>query len=104
MPLYYNKTRGPLPLSLPSGSTVVAPKSFIDISRTDEGCSSVAKYVKKGLLVAPKLRPVSEPVAAVDPAPAPPAPEPEVEPSSSDEEAESSESSSKKKSRKRTRR
>jgi hypothetical protein len=113
MPRYYNKTRGPLPLSLPSGTTVVAAKSFIDIDRKDEGCSSVAKYVKKGFLAPPKRRPAPAPapapekpepapvvaVASPEPEPAEPASEPELEPSSSEEEK-----SSKKKSRKRTRR
>ena len=60
MPKYYNKLRSPLPLQLPSGSTVVKPKSFIDISRSDEGCSSVVRYVKKGFLVPPRTRPSQE--------------------------------------------
>lgn len=56
MPLYYNKTRGPLPLEMPSGSTVVSAKSFIDIAREDEGCGSVVRAVRKGFLIAPVQR------------------------------------------------
>ena len=85
MPRYYNKTRGPLCLSLPSGSTVIAAKTYMDISPTDEGCASVGRYVRKGFLAAPKIRPAS--VEAAAPAPVPePDPEPETEPASEEEE------------------
>jgi len=78
MPRYYNKTRGPLPLSLSSGSTVVAAKSYVELSREDEGCASVVRYVKKNMLVPPKFRmELSPPTPVIAPAPAPvPAPAP----------------------------
>jgi len=78
MPRYYNKTRGPLSLSLPSGPTVIAAKSFLEISREDAGCAAVTKYVQKGMLVPPKKPSVPPPpmptvpktaVPTVDPAP-----------------------------------
>lgn len=79
MPRYYNKTRGPLPLSLTSGSTVVAAKSYVELSREDEGCASVVRYVKKDMLVPPKFRAELSPVIATAPVSAPaPAPAPIV--------------------------
>lgn len=60
MPKYYNKLRSPLPLQLPSGSRIAPPKSYVDISISDEGCSSVVRYVKKGFLVPPRIRPSQE--------------------------------------------
>jgi len=88
MPRYYNKTRGPLPLSLPSGSTVAPAKGYIEIAREDEGCASVVRYVKKGLLAPPKLRakapvptpaPVKVPTPIIKSEPTPaPLPEPEL--------------------------
>ena len=101
MPRYYNRTRGPLPLSLPSGPTVVASKSYIDIDRTDEGCSAVAKYVQKGFLIPPKRSPVPTPPPA--PAPVEAAAPVSVSETTSSEEEESSKSSSKKSRKKRTR-
>ena len=89
MPLYYNKTRGPLPLELRSGSRVVAPKSAIDIAPEDEGSASVVRYVRKGFLVPPRHRPAAvvpvvvapKPVPAPAPKPAPaPAPKPAAVP------------------------
>lgn len=112
MPRYYNKTRGPLPLELPSGSTVVTAKTYIDIARDEEGCGSVVRAVRKGFLVAPAQR--TEVVETVQAAPLATAevmlpemeeakadPEPEVEVSDSSEEELSSLSG---KSSKKTRR
>ena len=48
---YYNKTRGPLGLSLVSGkSTSVPPKTWIEIDPSDEGSPSVINYLRKGFL------------------------------------------------------
>lgn len=88
MPIYFNRTRGPLPLELRSGSRVVPPKGSIDISPEDEGSASVVRYVKKGFLIAPRIRPPVEPKKAPQkpeptPAPAPkaaPAPKPAAKP------------------------
>ena len=75
MPRYYIRTRGPLPLELThAGSMIIAPKSYVEISREDEGCATVRRLVNKGLLVAPKLRP---PAPATAPASKP---EPVLEP------------------------
>ncbi len=80
MPRYYNPKRGPLPLELNyAGSTLVPPKSYIEIAREDEGSASVVKYVRKGLLVPPKLRPAPAP-KPVAVAPVAVAPEPALEP------------------------
>lgn len=109
MPRYYNKTRGPLPLELPSGSTVVSAKSYIDIARSDEGCAAVTRYVKKGLLKPPTIRPkvevkvkAPEKEAEVVSAVAPKVSE-EVEEGAVEEKAES-EKSSKKSSKKKAKR
>jgi hypothetical protein len=95
MPRYYNPKRGPLPLELNhAGSTIVPAKSFVEIAREDEGSASVVKYVRKGLLVPPKLRPTPKPVAVapVVAAPTPaPKPDPVVEPEA---EAQAEEQSS----------
>jgi hypothetical protein len=85
MPIYFNRTRGPLPLELRSGSCVVPPKGSIDIAPADEGSASVVRYVKKGLLIPPRIRPAPAPKPAPAPAPkepkaAPVAPKPEPKP------------------------
>lgn len=56
MPRYYNKLRTPLTLQLPSGTAIVAPKSYIELSPSEEVCSSVVKRVKQNKLVPPKVR------------------------------------------------
>ena len=103
MPRYYNPKRGPLPLELNyAGSTIVPAKSYIEIAREDEGSASVVRYVKKGLLIPPKIRPAPPPKPVAVPV-AEPAPEPdpilEAEPVK-----EESSPKPKSKSRKRTRR
>ena len=56
MPRYYNKLRTPLTLQLPSGPAIVAPKSFIELSPSEEVCSSVVKRIKQNKLIPPKFR------------------------------------------------
>jgi hypothetical protein len=64
---YYNKTRGPLGLSLLSGKAAsVPPKTWVELDPADEGSPSVINYIRKGFLHR-----------------APDRPEPEVEDSSS---------------------
>jgi hypothetical protein len=51
MARYYNKSRGPLALTLRDGRcTVARPKEWIEIEPRDEGSSSVIFYRRKGVL------------------------------------------------------
>lgn len=78
MPRYYNKTRSPLPLELPSGSRIAPAKSYVEIPLAEEGCASVVRSVKKGFLVPPLLRPE----VAAAPAPSKPKHKPKPAPTS----------------------
>jgi len=65
---YYNKTRGPLSVTLNDGSAAsITPKTWLTISAANEGSASVQKLVAKGDLVRSKMMP--DPVAPVAPAP-----------------------------------
>lgn len=52
MSSYYNRTRGPVSLSLPGGRAMaVGPKSSVVLEGSDETCESVIRAVSKKLLV-----------------------------------------------------
>ena len=70
---YYNKTRSPLSASLrDGGSGYFAPKTWVSLSKEQDGSAAVVQLVKKGFLA---YRP--DPVEAPEP---PKAPEPPPEP------------------------
>lgn len=53
---YYNKTRGPLSMTLNDGTaSSVPPKTWYYISPANEGSASVQKLVAKGFLVRAKV-------------------------------------------------
>jgi hypothetical protein len=79
MAKYYNKTRGPLAVSLSSGaSAIIPPKTWVEIDAADAGSPDMISLVGRGYLVKSKVEELSapaEPVAPEAPVPAP-APEP----------------------------
>jgi hypothetical protein len=82
MASYYNKTRGPIALSLTGGHSVsLGPKRSIILEGADEFCESVLRSCVKGYLV--KLGVVVQttfPVVPVLPAPEPALPVVQEEP------------------------
>jgi hypothetical protein len=74
MSRYYNATRGPLALALPSGKSLsIPPKKWVEIVPGDEGSASLVALVRKGFLVRSKVpSPApSEAVVAVAEVPVP---------------------------------
>lgn len=73
MAKYYNTTRGPIAVALSSGASLtVLPKSWTEISPSDEGSPNLAPMIRKGFLKRSALPdPVVEPlvVSALVPAP-----------------------------------
>lgn len=46
---YFNKTHGPLPISLnPTTSCSLAPQRWTDIPAEFEGCAQLRQYIRKG--------------------------------------------------------
>ncbi len=66
---YYNRTRGPLAVTLASGKSVaVAPKSWLEIAPEEDGSASLMTHLSKGHLVRAAVQPVLDaPVAVVVP-------------------------------------
>ena len=89
MASYFNKTRGPVNVSLRDGTPqFVGPKATVDIAPEDDGSASLHAAVRRGLLIRLKEkapRPAPAPEKQVPAEPPPPPPEPEAEP---DDDAE----------------
>ena len=87
---YYNRTRGPLSVTLASGaSTAVAPKSWIDVPIDEDGSANLGELVLKGLLVRAAVQPEPEPVQPeISVVASAPAPVPEAEKVAAPVEAE----------------
>jgi len=75
MASYFNKTRGPVTVSLRTGeSALVGPKKVLTVTPEQDRSASLLSRVRKGLLIPLKDK---APKAAPEPAPEPaPAPEP----------------------------
>jgi len=62
---YYNKTRGPLSVTLNDGSAAsVSPKTWLYVTPANEGSPTIVKLVEKGFLVRSKVALTAELVAA----------------------------------------
>jgi hypothetical protein len=72
MAAYYNKTRGPLSITLANGESMcLGTKKWVTLSPEDEGSSSLAEALRRGFLVKSKIdATVLAPVVAPVPAPA----------------------------------
>jgi hypothetical protein len=65
--LYYNRTNGPLAITLVSGaSTIAPPKAYFEIPKGENTSSSVADHVAKGHIVMAAVQP-EDPVTAPAP-------------------------------------
>ena len=76
MPKYYNRTRGPLPVTLRTGeSAMVPPKSELVVTPEQDRSASILSRVRKKLLVPlkdePTPQPEPEPVPEPEPTPEP---------------------------------
>ena len=93
MASYYNKTKGPVAVSLRRGnSVVVGPKRWAVISPEDEGHESLQRAVIKGFLVRSAAEAVAPVVEASVPAPTIPEAAPvDVKPAPDSQEPISSE-------------
>ena len=76
MASYFNKTRGPLTVSLRTGEpSIVGPKKTLTVTPEQDRSASILSRVRKGLLIplkekAPKPAPAPVPEPAPEPAPA----------------------------------
>lgn len=71
MPNYYNRTKGPLPITLLSGKSVVCPpKSWVEIDPEDAGSPSLLAFERSNALVRQKesAPPVEAVTSALPPA------------------------------------
>ena len=70
MPDFYNRTRGPLCITLGNGRSVtVKPKAWVSLSAEDMGSARLTEHIQSGNLLPSPLPPDPEPVQAVAPLP-----------------------------------